>query len=443
MSAPKPVLSVADAVALVVGVVVGTGIFIAPALVAANAGGTGRFLAAWLIGGLVSLAGALGYAELASAFPGAGGEYRFITRGFGRHAGFLFAWARMTVIQTGAIAALGFVFGDYCSRLHSLGPHSSAIYAALAVASLTLVHARGVRQGGTIQDLLTAAKVLGLLLVIAAGLLLAPAAAPAAPPGESGGSFGLAMIFVLYAYGGWSEAAYISAELKDARRNMLAALVISIAVITALYLLINIAYARGLGLAAMAESDAVAADLLRRAWGGPGATFVSALIAASALSAVSACIFTGARTLYAWGRDHRLPGGLGVWSVRRGTPANALLAQGLIAVLLVLAGSRSQQGFRTMVEFTAPVFWFFLLLAGSSLFVLRRTAPDVPRPFRVPLYPATPLVFCAACGFMLYSSLRYSATLGGLAAWLGVAVLVAGIPFAMARARRGAHDGGD
>lgn len=439
MNEPKPVLTVADAVALIVGVVVGTGLFVSPALVALHTGGPVRFMAAWLLGGLVSLAGALCYAELAAAFPSAGGEYHFITRAYGRTTGFLFAWARLAVIQTGAIASLAFVFGDYCSQLVSFGPHAPAIYATLAVIPLTLVHMRGLCPGRTTQNVLTAAKIAGIALVLAAALFAAPPAGPLPPPENTDGAFGLAMVFVLYAYGGWNEAACISAELKNRHRGMLAALVLGIAMIATLYLLVNLAYLKGLGFPALAASEAVAADLLRQAWGDAGAKFVSILVAVCALSAASACIFTGARTLYAWGRDHALFAPLGVWNARRDTPAGALRIQGGVTVLLVLVGAFSQQGFRTMVEFTAPVFWLFLLLATSSLLVLRRTSPTTPRAFRVPFYPVTPLFFCSACAFMLYSGLRYSATLGGLAAWFGVVLVIAGIPLALLSARRDAR----
>jgi APA family basic amino acid/polyamine antiporter len=238
------------------------------------------------------------------------------------------------------------------------------------------------------------------------------------------------MVFVLLTYGGWNEAAYISAELKDRQRNMVKALVLSILIITALYLLVTWAYWRGLGITGMAKSEALAADLLRRAFGPVGEKVISILVAISAITSINATMIVGARTSYATGLDWPVLRHLGQWDAARGTPANALLVQGAAALLLVGIGAWTGSGFRAMVEFTAPVFWLFFLLSGVSLFVLRKRDPGTPRPFRVPLYPVLPILFCAMCAFMLWSSLSYvySQSLGGLnAAWIGVAVLASGV----------------
>jgi APA family basic amino acid/polyamine antiporter len=428
VAAPKPTLSVADAVAIIVGIVIGAGIFKTPSLVAANTANELMFLLAWLLGGIISFIGALCYAELATTYPHAGGEYHFLNRSFGRDIAFLFAWARATVIQTGSIAMLGFIFGDYASQLFPLGENSPAIYAALATIVLTVLNVMGVQQGKWTQNILTAAKVLGLLLVFAVGLLKAVPSEPIPTPDKpSSGAFGLAMIFVLLTYGGWNEAAYISAELKDVRRNMLRALMLGIGAITVIYLLVNFAYLKGLGLAAMAKSEVVAADLLRNAWGDLGAKFISVLIAISALGAMNATIFTGARTNYAWGQDFKALHLLGIWHERTSTPVNALVVQGLISLGLVALGAATRKGFSTMVDYTAPVFWFFFLLTGLSLFILRNTDAETQRPFHTPLYPLTPLLFCVFCVYMLQSSLSYT----GVGALFGVAVLLVGIPVLM------------
>ncbi|HEU4595329.1 MAG TPA: amino acid permease, partial [Pyrinomonadaceae bacterium] len=242
---PVPTLSLKDAVALTVGIVVGAGIFRTPSLVAANASSEGQVLLIWLAGGLVSLVGALCYAELTTSYPHAGGDYHFLTHAYGKPLAFLFAWSRITVIQTGSVALLAFVFGDYASQLLGLGQHSSALYAALIVLALTAVNIAGVRQGARTQNWLTAVEVLSLVLVIVAGLSLAAADAPASaaatptPTTAQGpaASVGLALVFVLLTYGGWNEAAYVSAEVGGPRRNVARALLLSIAVITALYML--------------------------------------------------------------------------------------------------------------------------------------------------------------------------------------------------------------
>ena len=440
--APVPTLTLKDAVAITVGIVVGAGIFRTPSLVAANAGSESTVLLIWLAGGLVTLAGALCYAELATTYPHAGGDYHYLTRAYGRPLAFLYAWSRITVVQTGSVALLAFVVGDYTSQLFSLGPYSSSIYAALVVVALTGLNVAGVRQGSGAQNWLTAVEVLSLILVIIAGLAFAGsdgsvvAAAQGAPAQRAPeASLGLALVFVLLTYGGWNEAVYVSAEVNNPRRNIARALLLSIALITALYLLVNWAFLRGLGLQGLAASDAAAADLMRRAAGEGGARFVSLLVAVSALTSANATIITGARTNYALGRDFRLFDYLGRWHERAQTPTNALLVQGVISLALVFAGSFAREGFSAMVEYTAPVFWLFFFLAGLSLIVLRTREPENERAFRVPLYPLTPILFCMACLYMLQSSLTYAGA-GSLA---GVLVLLAGIPvlfFARQRERR-------
>ena len=428
---PEATLRVLDFVALTVGIVVGAGIFRTPSLVAAHAGSEMMVLGAWLLGGAVSLIGALCYAELVTAYPHAGGDYHFLTRAFGKRLAFLFAWARMLVMQTGSIALLAFVFGDYASQLFRLGTASSAIYAVAVVAALTGLNVLGVHHGRRTQNLLTVAEVLGVLLVIGVGFAFAAPAPPLLPTAAVGsssaspalsGSLGMVMIFVLLTYGGWNEAAYLSSEVKGDRRQMAWALIGSIGLVTGLYVLANWAYLRGLGLDGMAGSDAVAAELMQNVFGTHGAGLISALIALSALTSANATIITGARTNYALGRDFPLFAALGRWNSRAGAPTNALLIQGAIALALVLLGLKTRRGFETVVEYTAPVFWFFFLLVGLSLFVLRWREPQVPRPFRVPLFPLIPLFFCAASVYVLYSSLAYT----GAGALVGVAVVGAG-----------------
>jgi amino acid transporter len=431
LAQPVPTLSLKDAIAIIVGIVVGAGIFRTPSFVAANASSESAVLLIWLAGGAVSLVGALCYAELTTAYPHAGGDYHYLTRAYGKPLAFLFAWSRITVVQTGSVALLAFVFGDYASQLFRLGEYSSSIYAALVVVILTGLNITGVQQGTRTQNLLTAVEVFSLLLVIVAGLALtmsdAPAGTPPTQPSAAPGSemaLGLALVFVLLTYGGWNEAAYVSAEMHGARHNMAWALLLSIGIITGLYLLVNWAYLRGLGLSGVAGSEAVAADLMQRAAGERGALFVSLLIAISALTSANATVFTGARTNYALGRDFRLFDFLGLWHERANTPTNALLVQGLIVLVLVLIGTLARKGFATMVEYTAPVFWFFFFLTGLSLIVLRIKEPEVSRPFRVPLYPVTPILFCATCLYMLQSSLAYT----GVGALAGATVLLAGVP---------------
>lgn len=421
-AAPKPSLSVFDAVALIVGIVVGAGIFKTPSLVAQNTGSSSVFLLVWLLGGVISLIGALCYAELSTTYPNAGGDYYYFTRAFGKALAFLYAWARLAVIQTGSIALLAFIFGDYLSQL--LPVANSAVYAALAVILFTGLNLVGVKQGRWTQVGLTAAKVLGLLLVILASFALpapVPVVSPAVTPTQP--NLGLALVFVLLTYGGWNEVAFLGAELHQVQRNMTRALLWGISSITGIYLLINLAFLHGLGLAGVERSQVVAADLMRQPFGEMGAKFISALIAVSVLGALNATIFTGARTNYALGKDFPLFRALGRWHERANTPQAALLVQGAIALFLVLLGSLTRKGFETMVDYTAPVFWLFFLLTGVALLVLRVREPQIPRPFRVPAYPLPPLLFCLTCSYLLYSSLVYTGV-GGL---VGVAVLAIGV----------------
>jgi basic amino acid/polyamine antiporter, APA family len=420
-AAPRATLGVHDAVGIVVGIVIGAGIFKAPAIVATNSTSEAGALLAWLAGGVVSLTGALCYAELAAAYPNAGGDYYFLRRAFGRRVSFLFAWARLMVIQTGSIALLAFVLGDYASTLVSLGAHSSAVYAAAVVGALTVLHACGTPHAARTQTLLIVVEVLGVLLVVAAGFWAASsrtegivAAAPASA------NLGLVMVFVLLAYGGWSEAAYVSAEVRDPQRTMVRALVLGVLAVTALYVLVNAALLRGLGLAGLAASKAPAVELLQQA-AGVGA-LVAAIVVVCTLTSISATVFTGARGAYAVGRDVPALARLGRWHAGRQAPVNALLTQAGVALALVALGAVTRRGFETMVEYTAPVFWAFILLSGLALVILRRRDPARPRPFRVPFYPLTPLVFCAACAYLLYASLAYT----GVGALVGVAVLAAG-----------------
>lgn len=422
---PKPTLRLVDAIALIVGLVIGAGIFETPALVAANTGTTWGVIRVWLMGGVVSLLGALCYAELATTYPHVGGSYYYLKRAFGQPIAVLFAWARMTVIQTGSIALLAFVFGDYATQLFPLGGSSPALYAAGAIALLTALNIIGLRQSKRFQNWFAIALILGLLLVILVGLSFSSPPSPP-PPTSPSSSWGLALVFVLLSYGGWNEAAYISAEMHNPRQNIVRSLLWSIGIITGLYLLINLAYLRGLGIAGMADSPAVAADLLRRVLGESGAAFVSVLVVIATLGSINATIFTGARSNFALGQDVSPFRWLGRWQPQPSSPTTAYLLQGAIALTLVGLGTLTRKGFETMVDYTAPIFWFFFLLSTLSLIILRTREPSHARPFRVPFYPITPILFCAICGYLLYSSLVYT----GIGAIAGVIVVLLGLPFA-------------
>lgn len=425
---PKPLIRTTDAVALIVGIIVGAGIFRTPSLVAANTGTPELFLSVWLLGGFISLVGALCYAELTTTFPNTGGDYHFLMRAFGNRFAFLFAWARLSIIQTGSIALLAYIIGDYVSQLYPITPYASPLFASLVVITLTVINIMGIRFGTRIQNLLFVIELLGTLGVVIVGFFVSPSpgslsALPMAADPHA--SIGLALVFVLLTFGGWNEAGYLSAELKAGSRKMVWILVVSILATTILYLLVNWAFLHTLGLERIAASKAVGIDLMQATLGETGGFLIGLLVVMATLTSINATIFTGARTNYALGRDFKLFSGLGKWNKNVSAPINALMVQGLIALALIGLGAFTRDGFQAMVDFTAPVFWFFFLATGISLFSLRRKEPNVERPFKVPLYPVTPIIFCGACAYLLYASLAYT----GIGALVGVAVLALGTLF--------------
>lgn len=424
-------LSVLDAVAVLVGVVVGIGIFGFPPLVAQHSATTAIYIGLWVAGGAVMLVGALCYAELGCAYPDSGGEYHFLVKAWGAPVGVLFAWARGTVIQTGAIAAVAFIYGDYAQTLLSLGAYGPALHGASAVAMLTLLNIAGTVGSKRLQLLLTGATITALLIVSVVGLTLTTGAAAVlpdtpwqAPSGSLAASLGMGMVFVLLTYGGWNEAAYLSGELRNPQRNMSQVLLIGAAVITAVYLLVNLAYLRIFGLDGLRATHAVGADLMRLVAGPWSAVLLSLLVCCTALGTINGSIFTGGRMYYALGRDVPALRGLGTWSARGATPVRALWLQGVITLLLILFGALTNGGVQAMVAYTAPVFWLFMFLTASAVVVLRQRDKDRHRPFRVPLYPLTPALFALSCLALCWSSVQYA----GVGALLGLAVLLAGLP---------------
>jgi amino acid transporter len=430
---PLELLSVGDGIFLTVGMIIGALIFKAPSMVAGATSGPLPFLFAWLLGGVISLCGALVYAELASRHPHTGGEYVFLNEGMGRGVAFLFAWSRMTVIQTGAIAAVAFVFGDYASEIFSLGKNSSAIWAAGATIILTVLNLVGTLQSKALQKVMETVLITGMVLFSIAAIAIG--GTPKAATGSGSGSFGFAMIFVLLAYGGWNEAAYLAGEVRDARRNMTRILVWGVIAVTALYLVVNLAYLAVLGHGGIRDSKAVAADVMRIIAGEKGAVVLALIVCISVLTTMNAAIFTGARTSWAFGRDFRLLRFLGDWRETGSTPANALVLQGAVTLLLIAAGAATPDGFNAMVAYTTPVFWTFMYLVATSFFLLRERKEKAP--FSTPFYPHIPFVFCIACLYMLWSSIDYvrNPDYGpkfGWAVGAGLLVMAAGIPLYLA-----------
>ncbi len=331
---------------------------------------------------------------------------------------------------------MAYVFAEYANRIWpreegSRGAYVLVMYAAGSIVVLTAVNMLGVREGKWTQNVLTVAKVGGLAVIVAAGFLHAAPAATAPAPATASSDFswtdlGAAMIFVLFTYGGWNEMAFVAAEVKNPQKNILRALLVGTLAVTVIYVFVNLAFLYSLGLDG-ARHATVAADVLGLGigpWAGP--TF-SVLICISALGAINGQIFTGSRIYFAMGREHRLYAWLGRWNARRGTPSCSLLIQGGITLFLAVWFGISRDGFEAMVKFTTPGFWFFLMLVGASVFVLRRREPAVIRPYRVPGYPVTPALFCLSSALLVCVSVAYAVTHQSWEALWSIAVLLVGM----------------
>ena len=411
-SQPQSLLGPVGAVALIVGIVIGAGIFKTPSMVASISGDVGWILVIWIVGAMVSILVALCYAELCTAYPHVGGDYHFIHGAFGRRTSFLYAWSRAVIINPGSIALLSFVFGDYFTKFWPLGEHSNAVWACAIVVILTLVNIYGLKTSARVQMLLTIFEILGLIIVITAGF--ASPVASTLPPSlyfsvhPSWPDLGLGLVFVLLTFGGWNESAYVSAELKGGSGTMVRVILTSMGILTAIYLLVNVALLYGLGLGGLSNTRTAASDIVGISFGAWAQKVLALFIAIAALTSINATMVVGARSSFAMARDWLTLSPLGHWKSERGSPTRAYLLQTLISLGLIVLGTQEADGFTAMVEFTAPVFWGFLCLVGLSLFLLRKRDPHRARPFKVPLYPITPALFSIACAYLTYSSLGYA-----------------------------------
>jgi basic amino acid/polyamine antiporter, APA family len=422
--APLRRLSAWHAVAVCIGMVVGAGIFKSSPVAAANLSSSGALLAIWIFGGAMSLAGAMCFAEMAAAFPDAGGDYNFLRQAYGDGMAFLFAWSRFAVIHTGSMALLAFTFGDYLAATFDLGAYGGTWLAATTIVALAAVNLAGLKFGVGTQVWLMLLVIAGLVSLIAAGASAHAAVVASPVAGPEGMSVGTALVFVFLAYGGWSDTATLSAEMRDGTHGIKRGLLFGMALVTALYVLVNWAFERGLGHAALSASDAPAADLMRLVFGRPGEIAIVSVVAVTSITSMNAILIAGARTTYAAARDTAALAHLGRWHVARGTPSAAIVAIALVSLVLVGFGAYTRGGFSTMVDYLSPVYWLFLTLSGVALFVLRRRYPVAPRPFRVPWYPLVPLAFIASSAYVLYSSLAY--VRAGAVAGVGV-LLVGGV----------------
>jgi basic amino acid/polyamine antiporter, APA family len=449
--APAP-LGLWDAVSIIVGIVVGVGIYETPPLILKNVSGPWMALGVWTVAGLLSLIGALCYAELATTYPRAGGDYVYLSRAYGPWAGFLFGWAQLAVVLSGSIGMLAYVFADYAVKLWELERGTGFAFAALAVVALTLLNLLGVVFGKRTQNVLTAAKVLGLGGILVAGFFWAQPVETTKLAEADFDAVKFALVLVFVTYGGWNDAAYVAAEVRDRSRNVPRALILGTMGVTVIYLLVNGAYLRGLGFAGARQAEAVAADVLKLPLGQFGFKAMCLLVMISALGGVNGLIFSGSRVYSMLGTDHPIFAWLGRWRTKTGSPGGAMVTQAVIALILIAVVGTSpgraavdgllnqmgleaatwegHGGFETLLKCTAPVFWLFFLMTGLSLFILRFKDRGRERPFSVPLFPVVPFIFCCTCAYMIYSGIGYAGKLG----LVGGGLLVVGLPlYALSR----------
>ncbi|MBA3466862.1 MAG: amino acid permease [Gemmatimonadaceae bacterium] len=447
-------LSLREAAALVIGTVIGTGIFLKTAPMSQLLGSPSMVLFAWVAAGLLSLAGALTYAELGAMLPKAGGEYVFLREAYGDLLAFLFGWANMAIIATGAIAALGTAFASFLSAFVPM----SAVYAgrtfqvlgqevnwqfgirqvvAIAVILLfTAVNTVGVAVSGRIQWLLTAAKVLGITVIVGGAFLLSRAAswdhlsAPVTGSASAGGvsAFGAAMIAALWAYQGWSHMPMVAGEMRNPERDIPRGLIYGMLIVLVIYLLTNIAYFYALPFdeiitsSSTAYRDAlpVATKATQSYLGGKASAVVTIAFLLSLIGALNGVVVMNARVPYAMARDGLFFPGLGKLAPATGVPARAVWAQGIWGALLALSGTFDQLT-------TSSIFavWIFFALAAGAVLVLRRKMPDLPRPYRTFGYPLVPILFILVATWLVINTLRTNPVESAA----GLLLIALGIPF--------------
>jgi amino acid transporter len=457
----QPRLGLGDAISIIVGVIIGVGIFAIPGQIFEIAPGPWEALGAWALGGVLPLIGAFCFAELASTYPRSGGEYVYLTRAFGSKVGFLYAWAEFAVIRPASIAAVAYIFADYAGTVfEAKGPIVSLAVAAIAL--LTFINILGVTLGKETQNLLTVVKVLGLGAIVVAGFLWAEPQRVVVGGIQAKSNWLVgALIMALWTYSGWHEAAYVAAEVKNSRRNLPLALILGTLMVAVIYLLVNAALLMGLGFDAARSSHVLAVDLLRSVFGRSAGVAIGLLVMISALGGINGMIFTTGRLFAVFGEDHVLFAPLNRWSGRWQTPARALAVQGALSIVYVLgavlwtnfsplepssvvvgaAGAQAARldPFATLMYGTAAVFWLTFFLTGVGLFVLRKKDADMLRPFPVPFYPWLPLMFCAACAAMVIEAIRYKPE----ESLIGLGILLAGLPFLFMSGQKNPPAGAD
>jgi len=435
-------LGLVAALAIVIGTVIGSGIFRVPQTMINSVGTVPLVFLVWVVGGALSLAGALTYAELAAAMPGAGGEYVYLTEAWGPVWGFLYSWTQMWIGKSGSIATLATAFFEYTAHFIpqfekvwlSAGPISikyGQVFALVMILVLGLVNYFGVRFGGRVQVAMTAVKVALIAFVILAGMLYAhPASTAAIPPGVPPITTGFvaALVAALWAYDGWNNVGMVASEIKNPGRNLPLALILGTSLVIAIYMMANWAYFRVLTPAEVGAHKLVAAEMMERIQGPVGAGLVSIAAMISIFAALNGSIMTGARIPYAAARD-----GLFFKSAARvhpvfRTPGVSILMLTGWAALLVLSGK-----YDDLYNFVIFGSWILYAMAASSVFVLRRKRPDLIRPYKTVGYPVVPVLFLIGAAALELSTLR-DRPVQSLA---GIVLILLGLPFYFYWKRRG------
>jgi len=418
-----------SAIGIVIGVTIGSGIFRTPAVIAARVPDPTLMLAVWLLGGAISLCGALSVAELAAALPQTGGWYVYLRESWGRLAGFLFGWAELVLIRASATGAISTVFSEYLLR--SLGYDPSAYesttdaVAALTIVGAAVVNIRGVELGAAIAGISTAAKCSALVLLVllsaalGAGAGASTAHFTAATGGVDAGLFGLALISVLWAYDGFADLSFASGEVTNPGRTLPRAIVAGTIAIVAIYLAANAAYLYVLPIERMAKSPLVAADTMQPLFGSVGVALVSVVVTISTFGALMSVMLTAPRVFFAMADDRLFFRRVASVHPRYGTPHVAIALAAALGVAFVLTRTFDQ-----LADTFVLSIWPFYGLAIAGLYRLRRTRPELPRPYRVPGYPVLPGVFVAAVAYLVGNALVSDPL------WTGVTlgIILSGIP---------------
>jgi basic amino acid/polyamine antiporter, APA family len=413
----RPAIGFPSAVMLVIGGIVGVGIFVNPAVVARGLHTPRLVLTAWSAGGVIAILGAFVYAELAARLPATGGEYVYLRETYGRLTAFLFGWTTLLVVHTGGLAAVSIVFAKNLNLLTNGALPDRAIVIAVLTA-LAAINCLGVKSGNGVQATLGALKILAIASLIAAGLWFAPhAPASPTPPTGTAKSFGAAMIPVVFTYGGWQTANYVAGEMKNPARNLARALLLGVIAVIALYLLVNIACLRALGVTALGQTLTPVSEILQRAAGPLGARLAAAAIALSALAFLSQGMLTGPRVSFAMARDGLFFRQIAAIDETSHVPVMAILLQAAWTCLLALSGTYEQ-----ILSYVIAMNFLFFGLSASCLFILRRR--ETAATYRAPLHPWSTGLFILACAAIVACSF-WAYPLNSL---VGYAIMLLGIP---------------